>query len=92
MIDIADTIAVAVLDRLRSELDEIRAAVSSQAPQRPELLTAAELAHELRVSRSTVARLRAEGLPVVMVIESPRYRLAEVIDWLRARQMPEAAE
>lgn len=78
-------IAAATVAALRPELDELRAAVAQRAADRPALLTAAELARELRCSRSTVQRLAADGCPRVMVCDSPRYELAVVLEWLRAQ-------
>ena len=50
-----------------------------------EMLTAAELAAELKVSRRTLARWRTEGTgpPFVRVQRSPRYRWGDVQAWLR---------
>ncbi len=87
---IEGAIAAAVLDALRPELDELRGAIHQAPAERPALLTAGELAAQLRVSRSTVARMRADGCPIVRVIDSPRYDLVEVIAWLRAPQLPVA--
>jgi excisionase family DNA binding protein len=55
-----------------------------------EMLTAAELARELKVSRRTLARWRSEGSgpPFVRVGRSPRYRWADVQAWLRASTGP----
>jgi excisionase family DNA binding protein len=57
-----------------------------------EMLTAAELAAELKVSRRTLARWRSEGSgpPFVRVGRSPRYRWADVQAWLRASAGPDA--
>lgn len=51
-----------------------------------ELLTAAELARELKVSRRTLARWRSQGTgpPFVRAGRSPRYRWADVQAWLRS--------
>jgi excisionase family DNA binding protein len=50
-----------------------------------ELLTAAELAKELKVSRRTLQRWRVAGTgpPFVRAGRSPRYRWADVQRWLR---------
>ncbi len=55
-------------------------------PVRPALLTAAELADELRVSSRTIARLVDQGLPFVQVAESKRFRLDACLDWLGQRK------
>lgn len=49
------------------------------------LLTKHELARALQCSPSTLDRLRKEGMPVVMLGESPRFEAAAVTDWLRVR-------
>jgi hypothetical protein len=60
--------------------------VEALAPaQKPALMTAAELATELRVCSKTVGRMRDQGCPHVMVVDSVRYELPAVLEWLRAR-------
>ena len=52
----------------------------------PVLLTTAEVADVLQVNRSTLSRWRAAGTGPRVVWLSPsmpRYRRADVIDWLR---------
>jgi excisionase family DNA binding protein len=53
-----------------------------------EMLTAAELAAELKVSRRTLARWRSEGSGPrwTRVGRSPRYKWSDVTDWLRRRE------
>lgn len=58
---------------------------SRQAKPGPVLLTRAELAAALNTSPATVSRLVAEGVPRIMLLDSPRYRLADVLAWLEAR-------
>lgn len=50
--------------------------------QQPALLTTAQLAQKIGCSVRTVARLRDAGLPVVYVLESPRFRLDAVLEFL----------
>jgi hypothetical protein len=73
-------VAAAVVDALESE------------PARPEplpaLLTQKTLAFELGCSDRQIWNLRQQGLPVVWLGESPRFELATVLAWLRARQAP----
>lgn len=77
----------AVRDAVRDELADLRAElVAGQREAPPALLDRAGLARELGVSVAQVSRLRAEGLPCVIVGDSPRYALAEVLAWLRARE------
>jgi hypothetical protein len=52
---------------------------------RPRLVSQEVLAHELGVSPRTVYALRQEGLPTVLVGESPRFEVDVVIGWLKAR-------
>jgi len=56
------------------------------AHEADEMLTAAELAQELKVTRRTLQRWRKTGAgpPFVRVGRSPRYRWADVQEWLRA--------
>lgn len=58
------------------------------APTCPaELLTPADLCAALKVSRRTLARLVACGLPPAVTVQSRRrYRLPDVEAWLRARE------
>lgn len=51
----------------------------------PALLDRRGLAAALGVSLSSVARLLREGLPRIMVGDSPRFELGAVLDWLRGR-------
>lgn len=47
------------------------------------MLTAEELQQELNISRSTLYRLRKQGLPHVQVgYRTIRYDLVEVMNWL----------
>jgi hypothetical protein len=71
---VAETVRDAVFDALSEH--------AAAEPSRPELLTTDELAAELRVCSKTVARLRADGMPVLHVGDSPRFRLGEVLAWL----------
>lgn len=54
-----------------------------------DLLTPSELCSVLKISRSTYARLLAQGLPPAMtILTSKRYRLAEVEAWLQRQAQP----
>jgi hypothetical protein len=79
---LAATIAPIVRDALADALAEHEVG----AAPKPALLNTEELAHELRTSPSTIHRLRKAGLPVIMLIESPRYELSAVLSWLKARE------
>lgn len=54
-------------------------------PRAPALLTRDALAFELSISPSQLDRLRAQGLPTLRVAGMPRFELADVLAWLRAR-------
>lgn len=63
-----------------------RLAKALAAPREPERLLDREgLAHALSVSVKQVDRMRAQGLPTVMVGESPRFELEGVLAWFRVR-------
>lgn len=49
-------------------------------------LTRQQLCAELQISESTVRRLELEGLPFTRGDRRKSYNLAEVKQWLRARQ------
>jgi hypothetical protein len=74
--------------------DVVRAAVEDhiellfEAATRPALLTTKQLARELQCSERTVTNLRAEGLPTLMVGDSPRYEWPAVLAWLKTRGEP----
>lgn len=84
-----------VVTMTRSELRQLLSEVVTDAlnahdpPAPSALLDRHEIARALGVSARTVARLREAGMPVVWVIESPRFELADVMDWLRTN--PEQA-
>lgn len=64
-------------------------------PPRPEIVDRAALAIALDVCPATVSKLASEGMPRIMVGDSPRYRIADCIAWLEQRtreRKPEAAE
>jgi excisionase family DNA binding protein len=62
-------------------------ALADQQPSEPlpALLTVDQLCTQLGVSRTTLHRLRAEGLPCIMIGDSPRGSLPDVLAWLKAR-------
>lgn len=47
------------------------------------LLTVEQLVERLQVSERTIRTLRKQGLPTVMVGESPRFVWADVLEFLR---------
>ena len=68
--------------RLREAVREELAALADSSPG---LLTVQEAARMCRCSTRHLLRLRAEGMPVVMVGESPRFDRDAVLAWLRSR-------
>ena len=82
----------AMRDVVRDELDALRQDVMKRADApAPALLDRASLARELGVSTAQVTRLKERGMPWIRVGEVPRYRLADVLQWLRA-QGPEGSD
>lgn len=75
---------VAVGDLVDAITDRVIEVLEAQPP-RPALLTRSQLARELGCCSKTVARLEGDGLPRVMLGDSPRYELAAVLAWLRQR-------
>lgn len=53
------------------------------------LLTIAEMAAYLNVSRGTIYRLLDDGLPCIRVGSHTRFDQAEVLAWLKAKQARE---
>jgi hypothetical protein len=58
---------------------------SAQGKPPPLLLDRAGLAEALNTSPATVSRLVTEGMPRIMLLDSPRYRLDDVLAWLEQR-------
>ena len=73
-------VADAVAERLTDALAEI---VGSPEPDR--LLTSQDLCERLQVSAPTLRSLRRQGLPTLMVGESPRHHWPAVLEYLRTR-------
>jgi len=59
-------------------------------PELDDLLTTAELAHELRVNERTVRKWRNEGSgpPVLWAGGVARYRWGDVLEWMRRKDQP----
>jgi len=86
------SIDVALREQFRAALREELPAALAEAleavkPALPKLATREECAQFLGVSTGTLDTLRKRGLPVVMVIESPRFDLADVRAWLASQQV-----
>lgn len=67
--------------------DAVADALCEMQPSEPSpvLVDRSGLAHALSCSLSTIDRLRSEGCPQVLVGDSPRFRVAAVVQWLEAR-------
>jgi excisionase family DNA binding protein len=66
----------------------IRDALTELLPTVPTpLLTLEETAEFFRCSTRHIRRLRREGLPAVMLGESPRFERDAVLAWLRSRSV-----
>ena len=84
---IAAAVAAAVQDdlhALRDEIADLRAELAEPKPE--QRLTRKELATVWRVSMRHVDNLRREGMPCILVGESPRFLLSAVEPWLRGRR------
>jgi excisionase family DNA binding protein len=82
-VDIAREIAREIVREFGQELAAALRATFSAPP--PGLLPEEELATSLRVSRKTIKRLVAQGLPARRVGSLVRYDLVEVKAWLKSR-------
>jgi phage terminase Nu1 subunit (DNA packaging protein) len=82
------TMTVADLRVLVAQAVSDALAAHEPAPQ-PALLTQDALAQVLGCSTRTVYTMRQEGLPTVWLLESPRFELASVLEWLRRRDAAE---
>jgi hypothetical protein len=76
-----DEFVAAVADRVFERLAGAGAGTGTVAA----LLDRRGIAEALSVGIDTVDKLRAQGLPTLWVIESPRFELAACLDWLRGR-------
>ena len=50
------------------------------------LLTAEQLAERLQISRSTLSRLRSQGLPYVSIGKLVRFSQTQINEWLQQNQ------
>jgi hypothetical protein len=71
----------ALMSMVKTAVSEALAEKSQEVA--PELLDRISAARALRVGTSTLDRLRREGLPCIMIGESPRFERAACIAWLR---------
>jgi hypothetical protein len=74
-------------------LEGIATTVQPEPQHPPPLLDRQALARALTVSLPTVDRLRREeGMPTIWVLESPRFDLREVLEWLRKQKAEQPSE
>lgn len=92
---IADTqIVVVTADQLMGIVrGAIEAAVAElRQDASPTLLDRSAIARQLGVGTSTLDRLRREGLPCILIGDSPRFEVASCIEWLRQHHARSASE
>jgi hypothetical protein len=77
---LAELVRTAVREELRAALDELVPRETG-----PRLLDVDGCCAMLGCSRAKLHRLRTDGLPTIMVGDSPRFVADDVISWLRAR-------
>lgn len=83
---VEDAIRAAVKAALAAELPGALAEAFEAATAARGLATREETARHLAISTRSLDTLRAQGLPTVWVIDSPRFDLVEVLGWLRGRK------
>lgn len=79
-------IAPEALAALVREQVELALAEHDATRAEPELVAGPEMARRIGVSRTTLHRLRAQGMPAIRVCDVYRYKPAAVIAWLEARK------
>jgi hypothetical protein len=79
-------VVVLSVEELRELIREAVADARAEAPAAPALLDRRRLGVALGVCPDTVDRLRREGCPEVRVGDVPRFELADVLAWLKARK------
>lgn len=83
---IETAIQVAVREALQRELPGALAeALDANKSSLPQLATREQCAKALNISTRSLDTLRSQGLPVVWVLDSPRFDVAEVVTWLREK-------
>lgn len=69
-----------------------RVLVEQREDVAPALLDRSGIGRTLGISPSTVDRLRREGLPCVLIGDSPRFLAAECVSWLLENRRPQQPE
>jgi len=87
-----DAYVVMTPDELRDMFrEEIAAALESQKESAPITVSRPGLAKVLGMSTSTVDAMRREGMPEIRAVDSPRFIVTDVLEWLRSRGKDGAA-
>lgn len=73
------------LDDFQKRLEDAMSHAVAANAREPELLTASALCERLDISRPTLRKLRAAGLPCITVGTGLRFRLTDVLRWLGER-------
>jgi len=82
---LAEALSAVIREAVFDAFTELEAGMRNSAEPAPALLTVDQLCAAVQTSRATLHRLRSEGLPTIMLLDSPRLRLADVVAWLEAR-------
>lgn len=82
-------VIVSTVEQLREAIREVVrdefAEFGADRPVAPLAVDGAELCRLISVSRSTLHRLRVEGMPAIPVGDTYRYEPAACLEWLRER-------
>ena len=78
-------VATEVSRRLVSTVEEYHNDKLASIPKSPKLLIdSVELAKQLAVSKSTIIKLRKQGMPVIMIGDSVRFEPKAVMQYLKS--------
>jgi excisionase family DNA binding protein len=75
---------------LRDVVFEVMAELDEGRREAPALIDRQSLARHLACSTATIHRMLGEGMPSVRIGDSRRFRLPEVLEWLKNRVKPPA--
>jgi hypothetical protein len=78
---LTDAIARRVVELLEPHLAEL----VPERPESPALLDRRALARALDCSVDTIDKLRREGMPEIRLLDTTRYELRAVLEWLKGR-------
>jgi hypothetical protein len=90
----APSVIVATTEQLAEFVrDAVAAALAEQREDvSPVLMDRSGIGRALGVSPTTVDRLRREGLPCVLIGDSPRFIVASCIEWLHTNRVSRESE